>query len=70
MKKDEQTPLPHKQTIYFLKVKSPTGQWRTIKSESQQEHEAQKQGYLSFNWEIREEYTKDVPIFYQLKLEL
>lgn len=47
-----------KETIYFLKVRSPTGQWRTIKSKTPEEHEHQRQGFLAFNWEIREEYVK------------
>lgn len=59
-----------KQDVYFLKVRSPSGQWRTTKSFSIDEHEKQKEGFINFQWEVKEEYVKSVPIINQLKLEL
>lgn len=70
-KNEEQIPvLPTYQEVYYLKVRHVNGQWRTVRSDTSEEHEAQKIGFIKFGWEIREEYVKKVPIFYQLKLEL
>lgn len=60
-----------KRIYYYLKVRSPSNQWRTVKCNSQEELDEQKDGYIKFQWSIVEMYIKEEwDTSNQIKLEL